>query len=301
MLLIASSLILVLLILLDWPDEYTRVIFCDVGQGDAIIIQKGFTQVLIDSGSNNQVSDCLNKYLPFWDRDIEIVIATHADKDHIGGFRSVLNEFFVNQMTIGGLGKKTGVFSTFRELVLREENEGMILNLLTDNSQYQIDDNLFLYNYITRVEGAPNELYDPEITETQLWDRIELQEAWLKKQKLDLNTLSVVNILQYGKVSFLFTGDLDIEGEQALLERGLIKDVDVLKVGHHGSKTSTSDEFLRVVSPEVSIISVGENNNYRHPSPQVLVKLEDFGSKVLRTDQLGDIVIVTDGQSYWLE
>jgi len=290
-----------LLILLDWPDKYTRVIFCDVGQGDAIIIQKGFTQVLIDSGPNNRVSDCLNKYLPFWDKDIEIVIATHADKDHIGGFRSVLNEFFVNQMTIGSFGKKTDVFSTFRELVLREQKEGMLLNFLTDSSQYKIDDNLVLYNYSTRVEDTQNELFNDKITETQLWDQIQLQDEWLKKQNLDLNTLSVVNILRYENISFLLTGDLDIKGERALIERGLIEDVDVLKVGHHGSKTSTSDEFLSMALPEFSIISVGENNNYRHPSPQVLTKLDDFGSKVLRTDQSGDIVVVTDGQSYWFE
>lgn len=290
-----------MLILLDWPDKYTRVIFCDVGQGDAIIIQKGFTQVLIDSGPNNRVSDCLNKYLPFWDKDIEIVIATHADKDHIGGFRSVLNEFFVNQMTIGSFGKKTDVFSTFRELVLREQKEGMLLNFLTDSSQYKIDDNLVLYNYSTRVEDTQNELFNDKITETQLWDQIQLQDEWLKKQNLDLNTLSVVNILRYENISFLLTGDLDIKGERALIERGLIEDVDVLKVGHHGSKTSTSDEFLSMALPEFSIISVGENNNYRHPSPQVLTKLDDFGSKVLRTDQSGDIVVVTDGQSYWFE
>ena len=292
---------MIFLIILDWPDKYTRVIFCDVGQGDAILVQKGFNQVLIDSGANNDVSNCLDRYLPFWDREIEIAVATHADKDHIGGFRSVLREFFVKEMTIGNLGKKTDVFYTFRELLLSEKNEGMRLNLLSDNSQYEIDDNLFLYNFITRVESAPKGLFEAEITETQLWDQIELQEAWLKEQKTDLNTLSVVNILQYGKVSFLLTGDLDIEGEQALLETGLIKDVDVLKVGHHGSKTSTSDDLLSVALPEVSIISVGEKNNYRHPSPQVLTKLAKFGSKVLRTDQLGDIIIVTDGQTYWFE
>lgn len=230
-----------------------------------------------------------------------MVVVSHADNDHIGGFSSVLNEFFVKEMTMGNIGKKTTVFTTFREAVLREKNEGMILNLLSDESKYQLDNNLFLYNYITRVDDVPKGVFDPEITETQLWDKIELQEEWLKEQKIDLNTLSVVNILQYEDIFFLMTGDLDVEGEQALLNRGVIKDVDVLKVGHHGSKTSTGDDLLEVASPEIAVISVGENNSYRHPSPQVLDKLTQFGSKILRTDQLGDIVIATDGQTYWLE
>jgi competence protein ComEC len=301
LLFILSSLILIFLIILDWPDGKLRVIFCDVGQGDAILVTKDFKQILIDSGPNSSVATCLERHLPFWDREIDIAIATHADKDHIGGFETILNEFFVDEMIITEFGKKTDVFLTFRELLLREKELGMKLNLLDDNQSIKVADNFVIDNLLTRVEGAPMGLYNSENTETQLWDQIDAQSRWLDSQSLDHNAMSIVTILHFGNTSFLFTGDLEENGEQALINNGLIGDVDVLKVGHHGSKTSTSQQLLDASLPELSVISVGKSNSYRHPSPQVLVKLEQFGTKVLRTDQLGDVVIVSDGQSYWVE
>ena len=277
------------------------MIFCDVGQGDAILITKDFKQILIDSGPNNSISSCLERHLPFWDRDIEIAIATHADKDHIGGFENILNEFFVGEMIISEFGKKTDVFLTLRELLLREQESGMKLSLLTDNQSIIVADNFVINNLITRVGDAPKGLYNSENTETQLWDQIELQDEWLNSQNLDYNAMSIVTILNFGKTSFLFTGDLEESGEQALVNRGLITDIDVLKVGHHGSKSSTSQQLLDASLPEVSVISVGKSNSYKHPDPQVLAKLEGFGSKILRTDQLGDVVVVSDGVSYWID
>ena len=247
LLFILSSLILVSLVVLDWPDDNLRVTFCDVGQGDAILISKGFNQILIDSGANSSVANCLEKQIPFWDREIEIAIATHADKDHIGGFETILNEFFVQEMVISEFGKKTDVFLTLRELLLREKNLGMRLNLLQNDQFLKIDNNLILYNFFTRVEGAPNGLFNDQNTETQLWDKIEEQSKWMTKENLDYNTLSIVTLLHYGETTFLLTGDLEEKGEQALIERGLIEDVDVLKVGHHGSKTSTSEHVYRSI------------------------------------------------------
>jgi len=247
------------------------------------------------------VASCLERHLPFWDRQIDIAIATHADKDHIGGFEAILNEFFVDEMIITEFGKKTDVFLILRELLLREKELGMKLNLLDDNQSIKVADNFVIKNLLTRVEGGAKGLYNSENTETQLWDQIDVQSEWLDSQSLDHNAMSIVTILHFGNTSFLFTGDLEENGEQALINNGLIEDVDVLKVGHHGSKTSTSQQLLDASLPELAVISVGKSNSYRHPSPQVLVKLEQFGTKVLRTDQLGDVVIVTDGQSYWVE
>lgn len=299
--LVLSSLALLYSIWTTWPDGRTRVIFCDVGQGDAALIIQGSTQILIDTGRNNAVIACLESHLPFWDRQLELVIATHADSDHIGGLTTVLNRYFVKELTISQYGSKTDVFWSLRAAVLREKSAGMSLNLMTNNSNRLMADNLLLYNFISRVEGQFDDPFLESNTETQLWDKIDRQNQVLGAQSLSLNALSIVTLLQVGQVQFLLTGDLDAAGEQALIDRGLIGDVEVLKVGHHGSKTSTSESFLAVTRPEIAVISVGKNNSYRHPSPQVEAKLSQFGAKILRTDEQGEVVIVTDGQQFWLE
>ncbi len=279
---------------LDLP----KVIFCDVGQGDATLVIDGSYQVLVDSGRNEMVLDCLEKYLPAWDREIELVIVTHADSDHIGGFETVLNRYFVKEMLVSEYGSTTKVFKGFREAVLREINQGMKLNLALTNSVQKIGKNIMLNNYFSRVEGFQNNPYFEQKTETTLWDKINEQNQIIKDKKLNLNALSVVSLLQIGKIKFLLMGDLDVVREQALLDKGLITDVDILKVGHHGSKTSTSDSLLMVSSPEMAIISVGNNNSYGLPSPQVVTRIRQFGSQVLRTDGVGDIVIEVSRVGY---
>jgi len=107
--------------------------------------------------------------------------------------------------------------------------------------------------------------------------------------------------LQIGQIKILLTGDLEVEGELALIESNLLEDIDILKVGHHGAKTSTSDEFLTIVKPETSVISVGKTNSYGHPSLDVINSLMQFGSKVLRTDEIGTIELVSDGEKYWMK
>ena len=115
------------------------------------------------------------------------------------------------------------------------------------------------------------------------------------------NARSIVLSATYDRVNLLLTGDLELDGEKALLQSDLIKEHSILKVGHHGSKTSTSAEFLAALRPELAIISSGKNNSYGHPAPQVLTNLLQATSSILRTDQLGTLEVVTDGTSYWLD
>lgn len=281
-------------------EETASIIFCDVAQGDATIIVSGNTQILIDAGRNDLVLDCLDKYIPFWDREIELAIVTHTDSDHIGGFESVLKRYFVKELLVSEYASKTNVFKAFREAVLRERESGMELNIITTNTNHIINKKISLYSLFTRVEGFQNDPYNIDYTETMLWDKITVQNELLSERKLNLNALSVVSFLQIGQVKLLLMGDLDSLREQALVDRGLIADVDVLKVGHHGSKTSTSDQLLATSLPEMAIISVGNNNSYGLPSPQVIDKINLKQIKILRTDHLGDIVIKTDGVKYWL-
>jgi len=289
------------LIVLDWPDEYTHIIFCDVGQGDSILIYQGFNQILIDAGANSASRECLDKYLPFWDKKVELAVTTHADKDHIGGFESVFKEFYIEKMIMGEYGKETGVFNTFREAILREKKDGLELVDPYLFPTIELAEKIKLITLSTWGREADFSLFDPEKTETELWDIIKTQTQFLKESKQTHNSLSVVNLLEVGNVKILLTGDLDLEGEQALLEAGLITKVDILKVGHHGSKTSTSSQFLKALSPEISIISVGKKNSYNHPSLETLQSLRDFGSEIWRTDEAGDVEIVSDGERYWLE
>lgn len=275
-----------------------RVIFCDVGQGDATLIIDQFHQVLVDAGRDERALECLERHLPAWDREIDLVIVSHVDSDHIGGFEMALNRYFVKEMLVSEYGSTTAVFKGFRNAILREIEDGMVLNLALGNSHQKIGKNIFLKHYFTRVEGFANNPYLPLKTETTLWDKIMVQNQIIKAKKLDLNALSVVTFLQINNTKFLLMGDLDVLREQALVEQGLITDINILKVGHHGSKTSTSDIFLQTSSPEIAVISVGHNNNYGLPSPQVVAKIKQFGAKILRTDEEGDIVVKVGINNY---
>lgn len=275
-----------------------KVIFCNVGQGDATLITDGFHQVLVDGGRDQRALDCLERYLPAWDREIDLVIVTHVDSDHIGGFEMVLNRYFVKEMLVSEYGSTTGVFKGFRNAVLREIEEGMILNLAVGNSTKKVGKNISLKNYFTRVEGFANNPYLSVKTETTLWDKIDEQNQIIKDKKLDLNALSIVTFLQLNNTKFLLMGDLDVLREQALVKQGLITDVDVLKVGHHGSKTSTSDAFLEASTPEIATISVGYNNSYGLPSPQVVNKINGLGIRILRTDVSGDLIVNVGENNY---
>lgn len=290
------SLVLATAFLVNSRQDQIKIVFCDVGQGDATLISDGKNQILIDAGRNDAVISCLDRHLPFWDRTIEQVIVTHSDSDHIGGFEMVLNRYFVKEILVSEYGSKTDVFRRFRDAVLREKIEGLNVILAKSNITQIIANNIQLYSFVTRVEGFENNPYNSEITETMLWDKIVAQNQAMKEQKLSTNALSIVSFIQIGKTKILLTGDLEAAGERALIERGLIADVDILKVGHHGSKTSTSDELLLVARPEIAVISVGNNNSYGLPSPQVLDKIESFNIQSLRTDEMGDIVFVTNGE-----
>lgn len=275
-----------------------RVVFCDVGQGDATLIIDGFRQVLVDGGRDQRVLDCLERYLPAWDREIDLVIVTHVDSDHIGGLEMVLNRYFVKEMLVSEYGSTTSVFKGFRNAVLREIEKGMILNLAVSNSNKKVGKNISLKNYFTRVKGFAHNPYLLVKTETTLWDKINEQNQIIKDKKLDLNALSIVTFLQLNNTKFLLMGDLDVEREQALVKQGLITDVDILKVGHHGSKTSTSDAFLEASTPEIAAISVGYNNSYGIPSPQVVAKIKALDIRILRTDESGDLIVSVDENNY---
>ena len=287
-----------ILIFSQWPDEYVHIVVCDVGQGDAIVLTQGFSQVVIDAGVNEeQILQCLREHLPFWDRQIDWIVPTHLDADHIGGFSAVLDRFQVQNLLLPRDTKQTADFERFEEAVLREEQTGARLVTAQIGTDVPVRPTWLLRVIYAPTARAPTQQPDFQPpTETQLWDAKTLNEL----NPSDSNNRTTVLSFQYGQISVLLTGDLEEPVEQALVARGMVTKHTILKVGHHGSKSSSSDVFLQVVQPEVALVSAGQNNRYGHPADSILQRLRHYGAKnILRTDEQGSIELSTDGRTVW--
>ena len=249
-----------------------EVIFFDVGQGDAIFIETPQRhQVLIDGGPDSVILEKLGKEMPFWDRTIDLVILTHPSADHLNGLLIILERYKVNQILWTGIKVDTFIYRRWLELIDKENADVFIAQA---GQQIKLGRGIFL-NILNPVEN-------------------------LEGQKIKggraVNNTSIVARLVHNQNSFLFTADIERQAEKELIRREVYLDSDVLKVAHQGSKTSSSEEFLVAVSPEIAVISVGEENPYGHPHPQTLENLK--GIKVFRTDLDGDIKIISNGIDY---
>jgi len=249
-------------------DNSLEVTFFDIGQGDAIFIETPYkNQILIDGGPNSMILEKLAKEMPFWDKTIDLIILTHPEADHITGLLSVLESYNVKRILWTGIVRDTSQYEKWKEMIEKENAEIIIAH----SSQGIKIGNVFL-----------NILYPFESLEGE-----EIKNS---------NDTSIVSRLRFGNNSFLFTGDITKVSENKIIskEDGNLNS-DVLKVSHHGSKTSTSAEFLENVLPDIAVISCGKDNSYGHPHEQVLKSLEELGINILRTDQNGDIKIISNG------
>lgn len=270
------------------PDDKVHVVACDVGQGDGILIFQGSNQVLVDGGPNDTVLSCLRQFVPFWDRHVELMVLTNPDADHLTGLIEVLKRYEVGKVVTNNLVKDTARFAAFRQAV--------------------INANVAVYG-----PSQGDQLIVGDLKFELLWPKEKLGDAsiWLAsadERVLGANTYgeevnedSVMMKLTYGDFDVILTGDAGIPTETALVESGEASDVEVLKVGHHGSKYSSGEGFLEAVKPEVALISAGAKNRYGHPTPEAIGRLEAVGARILRTDQDGDIEVVSDGKSYWVK
>ncbi len=249
------------------PYGILTVAFLDVGQGDAIYIEApNGNQVLVDGGAGKQVLRALGEVMPFYDHSLDVVIATHPDADHIGGLPFVLERFAVGAVLEPGVTAETGVYRAFEELLA----DGSPLRVLARRGmKLELD------------QGVSLDIFFPDQDPT----------GW------ETNTASIVAQLTYGENEFLLTGDSPIKIEQYLLGRdGEALQSDVLKAGHHGSRTSSAPEYISAVHPQYAVISAGKDNRYGHPHQEVLDILNRVGAKVLRTDELGTIIFRSDGE-----
>jgi competence protein ComEC len=249
--------------------DILTVAFLDVGQGDAIFIEApNGNQILIDGGPNKSVLRQLSKVMPFYDRSIDVVIATHPDKDHIGGFPDILERYRVDFIMNSEL---PGESAAYQELLRLTEIKGIKRIKAQRGMVIALDEGVFL------------KILFP--------DREEISE-------LESNTSSIAAQLVYGDTEFMLTGDSPkaIEEYLVLLDGEKLSS-DVLKVGHHGSKTSTAISFTGLVSPSYAVVSAGANNQYGHPHKEALDTLNQFGATVLSTGDSGTIIFESDGES----
>ena len=257
------------------PDDNLHVSFLDVGQGDAILIQQGNQQVLVDGGPSPQaISLGLSQKMPFWDRTIDLVILTHPSADHVTGLVEVLNRYQSKQVLHPDLEFESDVYDQWLRLVRKKDIKCTIA---------QAGQQIVLGEVIIRVLNPPT----PLLTGTES----------------DIDNNGVVLHISRGKVSFLLTADIMWEAEFELVARRANLTSTVLKVAHHGSDTSTCHEFLAVVNPRLAVISVGADNPFGHPTPEVMERLEQkLGSEnIFRTDKHGTIEFITDGERLWVK
>lgn len=245
-----------------------KVAFLDIGQGDAIYIESpNGNQMLIDGGPNRAVLRELSKVMPFYDRSLDVVLATHADSDHVGGLPDVLDKYRVDLFLETGVPGESLVYEELEALVASRETLGKTKKILVKR-------------------GMVVDLGGGAILQILFPDR--------DPSGMETNTSSIVARLVYGENEFLFTGDSPQSIENYLVGLGGLQS-DVLKAGHHGSKTSTGPAFVTAVSPQYTVISAGKDNRYGHPNQEVLNTLTNFGVQTLRTDLSGRIVFKSDG------
>lgn len=270
-----------------------RVHFFDVGQGDAIFIElPDSRQILIDGGPNDKVVERINKVMPFWDRSIDLIIATHADADHIAGLVPVLWHYDVGAVIWNGIEAETKIFKEWKEAV---DSEGAEVLVGENGMRFTLSDPVFFeILYPINMSASP---YQSAAADGA--GQAERAGRGSGAQKLkSQNNYSLVIRFVYGNDSFLFTGDIERQVEYKIAEQGLNIDSDVLKIAHHGSKTSSAELFLEKVNPKVAIISSGRNNSYGHPHKAILQRLEKYGIEIRRTDSEGNILLITNGNSF---
>jgi competence protein ComEC len=264
---IGGVLILSLFLIYYFSSEKNlKIIFLNVGQGDAILIRtiKG-ENILIDGGPNKNIIFKLDSYIPFYERKIDLMILTHPDPDHLNGLVEVLKRYPTRKVFYNGVKDNDLTYSEFLKIIEEKKIEKEVVwlgkNFEFKNGKIEI---FYPFENLSGLEFKND------------------------------NDSSIVFKLTYGKIRILFTGDATKKIEEKLIENNLDLEAEILKVAHHGSKDSTSLNFLEKVKPIYAIISVGENK-FGHPSLRVLKNLEKIKTKVLRTDQLDDIIFETNG------
>lgn len=245
-----------------------QVYYLNVGQGDSVLIRTPDNQdILIDGGPDKAVLSELGKYLPFWDRDIELMLLTHPHEDHIAGLIPVLNQYQVNKILYNDVAYENNNFAEFEKII----------------QDKKIDTASFVYG--DKINLAPD-IYLESVYPFGNSDLNAIE---------NINNTSLVSRLVYKENEFIFTGDAEQETEQIILDNQINIQADVLKVGHHGSKTASIEAFLDAVKPSQAVISCGVGNKFKHPHFITLYKFQQRDYTIWRTDEDGTVKCEGDG------
>lgn len=248
-----------------FSDKTLRVVFCDVGQGDGIFIRTpAGTDIIIDGGKKNgKMLACLSENMPFWDNKIELLFATHPDADHMGGLVEIIENYEIGSFNTSAGTTDTVLFTNFKKSVRAKK---IPTKIITAGDRFILADG---------------------VTLETLWPKPDFVSD-------DTNDYSLVQVLRFGEFQALLTGDVTY---QILNTLSLVDSYEVFKLPHHGSKTGVDDASMTNVRAYLAVISVGKNNSYYHPHPSVLSLLKKYSVRYMRTDQLGQIEIITDGRN----
>jgi competence protein ComEC len=240
-----------------------RVSFIDVGQADSILLQQGNEFMLIDAGNNGDIQTVKDYLTSQGVKELQYFIGTHKDEDHIGGADGVINSFKVGKVYFP---KQVATTQTYKDFVTAVKNKGMSLTVPKVGEQFKLGE-------------AAVTVLAPNSSEYE-----------------DSNDYSIVVKVAFGSTTFLLTGDAEARSEKELVATGKDLSATLLKVGHHGSLTSTSQAFLDKVNPKYAVISAGTGNKYGHPAQEIMDKLKAKGIKVFRTDEQKTIVATSNGK-----
>ena len=245
--------------------------YIDVGQGDSILISVNNKNLLIDAGPGSGEDKVVNYLNENNIKKLDYIIATHPHEDHIGGMDKVIENFEVGEFYSPKVATNT---KTFKNMIGELNKKHLKINILTEGMGEEFN----------LGEGTEVEIYTP-----------------MNNSYDDLNNYSPIMKVSYENTSFLFTGDAEAKAELEAISNSANLKADVLKVGHHGSSSSTTDEFLKRVDPQVGVISVGADNKYNHPTKKTINKLNDKNIKIYRTDIDGTVTIKSNGESIILK
>ena len=235
-----------------------RIYFFNIGQGDSIFIRTPSNEnILIDGGPDNTLITKLGSTLPFYDQTIDLIILTHPHDDHLFGLINVLERYNVKKILYYPTNHETNAYTNFKEII-SEKN-------------------------IPTVEALAGQIFNFKDV------KIKVIYPFPDLEMSNLNNYSVVTRLSYQEIDFFFTGDLEKEGEEIVLENYEYLESEVLKAGHHGSKTSSTLEFVKFLNPDIVAIQVGVDNKFNHPSESVIARFNNLDIEIYRNDLMGDI------------
>jgi len=256
-------------------DDKLHIVVCDVGQGDGIFIRTPKRlNLIIDSGPDNSMLSCLSKHMPFWDKTFHIAFLTHPHTDHFAGFNSIVKRYNVLSFDTERLENKAVGFEELMKII---KNKKIPIRYLYSGDSFKTKEGVGI-----SLLGPTSEFLQQTSPNGVIGESKEFA--------------SLITLISYGSFNAVFTGDSQAsELEDALSKMRGITSISVLQVPHHGSKTGLSKEILEMIRPKLAVVSVGSKNRYGHPAPFTLDLLSQFKIKILRTDQDGDIKIISDG------